>query len=364
MADVAELAGVGVKTVSRVINGEPYVSDALAERVRAAARELDYSPNPHAGDLRSRSPRNLTIGLCVGSVENPFDAELHRVIEDVSREHRAAVFASSSDDDPAKERRNIDAFLRRRLDALIITTVMDDQAHLLAEQARGLTIVYIDRVPRGIAADAIVGDNVGGAATATRHLLEHGHRRIACLCDRDRITTAGDRRNGFQSEMARAGIPDRDAIVIGEVYDGADAYAATLDLMSRPNPPTALFTAKNLISLGAIRALRDLRLSGRVALVGFDDVPSGDLLDPPVTVVTQDTRAMGALAAERTFARVAGDRSPAREYVIATHMIARGSGEIAGPSTSPRGRTGSAASRASASTSRASASTSRATSPT
>lgn len=338
MADVAELAGVGVKTVSRVINGEPYVSEALTERVRAAARTLDYSPNPHAGQLRSRSPRNLTIGLCVGNVENPFDAELHRVIEDISREHGAAVFASSSDDDPAKERRNIDAFLRRRLDALVITTVMDDQNHLLAEQGRGLTIVYVDRVPRGIDADAIVGDNVGGAVAATRHLLEYGHRRIACLCDRERITTAVERRRGFQSEMARAGVPDRDAIAIGEVYDSNDAYAATLELMGRADPPTALFTAKNLISLGAIRALRDLRLNRQVALVGFDEVPSGDLLDPPVTVVTQDTHTMGVLAAERTFARVAGEASPTRAYTVATHLIARGSGEIASPSPEPRPR--------------------------
>jgi len=328
MAQVATLAGVGLKTVSRVINGEPYVSTEVAERVRAAAAQLNYHPNPHAGELRSKGKRHVTIGLLVSSVSNPFAAAVHRAIEDVARVHDAAVFASSLDDEPDRERAGVEAFLRRRLDALILTTVTPSQAYLIPEQNHGTHFVFVDRRPTGVEADAVVSDNAGGAALGVRHLLEHGHRRIAFLGDRHEITTAVQRRHGFFDELGRAGVPSGGVPVIGELHDETDARAAVLQLMRSPDAPTALFTSQNLITIGAIRALRELGLQHEVALVGFDDIPVADLIEPAVTVVAQDPEAIGTLAAERVFARLAGDETPAREYVLPTHLIVRGSGEL------------------------------------
>ena len=175
MRHVAALAGVGVKTVSRVINGEPNVSAATIAKVTAAARTLDYQPDL----LRRADGRTRTLGLLVGSVDNPFAGAVHRAVEDAASEHGVAVFASSLDDDPDREQEAVSAFLRRRVDGLILTTVSESQAYLAPELRRGTPVVFVDREPAGITSDAVVSDNADGAALATRHLLERGHRRLA-----------------------------------------------------------------------------------------------------------------------------------------------------------------------------------------
>ena len=135
MRHVAALAGVGVKTVSRVINGEPNVSAATIAKVTAAARSLDYQPDLHAGNLRRADGRTRTLGLLVGSVDNPFAGAVHRAVEDVALSRGVAVFASSLDDDPDREQEAVAAFLRRRVDGLILTTVSESQAYLAPSSA-------------------------------------------------------------------------------------------------------------------------------------------------------------------------------------------------------------------------------------
>jgi LacI family transcriptional regulator len=267
--------------------------------------------------------------LLVGSVANPFSGAVHRAIEDAATARGVAVFASSLDDDPARERIAVTAFLRRRVDGLILTAVGKSQGYLLPEQERGTPIVFIDRVPSGIDADAIVSNNAEGAALATRHLLERGHRRIAFLGDRHDIETAVERRRGFLEELGRAGIPTGDAWVIEDLHDERAAHAAVTDLLRGDTRPTAVFSAQNLITMGAIRGLRDRNLQSSVALVGFDDVEFGDLLDPGITVIAQDPDRIGRLAAERIFARLDGEEIPVETVIVPTTLIERGSGEIA-----------------------------------
>ncbi|NEN05644.1 LacI family transcriptional regulator [Diaminobutyricibacter tongyongensis] len=329
MKDVAALAGVGIKTVSRVINREPNVSSATIERVQSAADRLNYQPDIHAGNLRRSDRRTQTLGLLVGSVANPFSGAVHRAIEDAATARGVAVFASSLDDDPARERLAVTAFLKRRVDGLILTAVSKSQGYLLPEQERGTPIVFIDREPSGIDADAIVSNNAEGAALATRHLLERGHRRIAFLGDRHEIQTAVERRRGFLEELGRAGIPTGEAWVIEDLHDEHAAHAAVADILAGDSRPTAIFSAQNLITMGAIRGLRDRNLQSSVALVGFDDVEFGDLLDPGITVIAQDPDRIGHLAAERIFARLDGEDVPVEIVVVPTTLIERGSGEIA-----------------------------------
>lgn len=328
MRHVAALAGVGVKTVSRVINGEPNVSEATIARVQAAAASLHYQPDLHAGNLRRNDRRTHTLALLVGSVANPFSGALHRAVEDAAAQRGMAVFASSLDDDPARERGLVSAFLSRRVDGLILTTVSKSQGYLLPEQERGTPLVFVDREPVGIEADAIVSDNASGAASATRHLIEHGHRRIAYLGDRLDIQTARERHRGFLEELGRAGISTSSLPVIDNLHDENSARDAVNRLLDSDNPPTAIFSSQNLVTIGAVRALRDHDAHRRVALVGFDDVPLADLLEPGITVVAQDPQRIGELAAERMFARLDGDTSADRRYVVPTTLIVRGSGEI------------------------------------
>nr|WP_211234825.1 LacI family DNA-binding transcriptional regulator [Glycomyces arizonensis] len=328
MRHVAKLAGVAVKTVSRVVNGEPNVAPETARRVLDAARALDYQPDPHAGNLRRSDRRTRTLGLLVSSVDNPFAGAVHRAVEDVAVEHGVAVFASSLDDDPEREREAVAAFLRRRVDGLILTTASTNQAYLEPELRRGTPVVFVDREPRGVETDAVVSDNFGGAARAAEHLLARGHRRFAYLGDLHSLQTARHRRRGFLEALDHAGIPVADVPVIEDLHDPERAREALLRLLDGPNPPTAVFSSQNLVTVGALRALRERGRHRDTALVGFDDVELADLLEPGLTVVAQHPEDLGRIAAERVFAKLNGDGSPSQRIVVSTTLIARGSGEI------------------------------------
>jgi len=326
--DVSKAAGVSIKTVSRVLNDEPNVSAATIKRVMDAAARLDYRLNLYAGDLKRADRRARTIGLIVGSVANPFSAAVNRGVEDVAATRATAVFASSLDEDPKQETRIISEMLGRRVDALILTTVKRNQSHLVKEQERGTVLVFVDRMPTGIAADTIVTDNFEAAGTAARHLLEHGHRRIAYLGDDAQLWTAQERRRGFHAALAEAGIDTSAVPTIEDQRDEAGAAVSVGRLLDSPNPPTALFTAQNLVTIGAVRALRDRGLQHQVALIGFDDISLADMLEPGITVLAQDPYRIGRLAAERAFARLDGDRGEPQLLVVPSRLIARGSGEI------------------------------------
>lgn len=328
MKDVAALAGVSIKTVSRVVNGEPLVSDDVLRRVRAAIQQLGFHPDERAGNLRRTGGKTDTIGLVVSGVDNPFAASVNRAIENAATARGVAVFASSMDDDPEREQPVIEALLRRRVDGLVLTTVRRSQSYLHTEQSFGTPFVFIDREPLGIEADAVVSDHVAGAAMATAHLIARGHRRIAYLGDRSDIQSAAGRRQGFLEEHGRAGIPTADAPAIVDLHDELAAERAALDLLSAEHRPTAIFASQNLVTVGVIRALRRLGLHHRIALVGFDDLPMADIIEPGLTVVAQNPERIGELAAERLFMRLDGDTTQARTFVVPTTLITRGSGEI------------------------------------
>jgi LacI family transcriptional regulator len=260
-------------------------------------------------------------------VDNPFSALINRAVETVAYGRDTTVLAASSDNDPDREQIMVDAFTRRRVDGLILNTVTGDQGYLQAEREQGTPLVFVDRPPNGLLADAVITNNYDAAVEATRHLMAHGHRRIAHLCDEPVSTTARGRRQGFSDAMAGAGLADTSPQV-NAVHSEQEAYAAMHGLMQQDHPPTALFTSHYLISLGAIRALHDLELEERVALIGFDDIVLADVVRPAITVMAQDPARLGTLAAERIFARLDGDTSPVQTVVIPAKLIARGSGEI------------------------------------
>lgn len=328
MRDVAALAGVGTKTVSRVVNGEPGVSAELVERVRRAASDLRFQPDMGAGNLRRTGRRSRSLGLLLASVDNPFAATIHRAVEDVAELRGVAVFSASTDERHDRERRLVAEFTSRRVDGLIITATGGDQTYLEPEMEAGTPVVMIDRAPVGIAVDHVVVDNRAGAAAAARHLLAHGHRRIAYLGDLTGIATAAQRLAGYRRACADAGLPATDSLVVGDLRNEHDAREATTRLLRAAEPPTAVFASQNLITIGAFRALRALEAQRRVALVGFDDFSLADLLDPPVTVVAQDPGRMGRAAAERVFARLDDPALPPERITVPTRLVVRGSGEV------------------------------------
>ncbi|MFC3997336.1 LacI family DNA-binding transcriptional regulator [Nocardiopsis sediminis] len=338
MRDVAALAGVSIKTVSRVINGVPSVAPPLRDKVQKAIEQLDFQPNLAASNLRRAGHRTGQIALLLEDLSNPFSATLNRAVEDVARAHDTLVFAGSVAEDPRREVELARAFTLRRADGLVIVPATADQSYLHSEVRVGTPLVFVDRPPRGLVADSVLSTNTEGAARAVGQLADHGHERIAYLGDYATIVTAAQRFRGYEQEMARRGLRIDPRTVRHDLNDTATAAAAVTELLALEEPPTALFTSQNLVTIGAVTALRDLGLRHRVAVAGFDDFPLADLLDPAVTVVAQDVRRIGATAARLLFERIeGGDALPPRECLIPTRLIPRGSGEIRPPRDPRRG---------------------------
>ncbi len=328
MRDVAALAGVSLKTVSRVINGTPTVDPALVSQVQRAAAQLNYRPNLTASSLRRRDGRSLMIGLILEDIANPYSSAIYRSVEDVARALGVGVLAGSIDEDAERERELAGALFLRRVDGLIMVPAGQDHSYLLHEMKMGTAVLFVDRPPTYLAADSVVSDNRAGAANGVRYLISHGHRRIAYLGDLASIATAQERFAGYRDALREAGLTLDHHLVRHNLHTIDAAAAAATELLTGPKPPSALFSEQNLVTIGTVRALRAAALQHRTALVGFDDFPLADLLEPGVMVVAQDPAAIGKLAAEILFRRIHGDVSPVQEHVVPTRLIKRASGTI------------------------------------
>ena len=327
MKDVARVAGVSIATVSRVLSDTGDVRPDLASRVRDAVAVLDYRRDHTASILRRSDRSSSSIGLVFEDVSNPFFSAVHRGVEEIARGRGVLTFSGSSDEDPGRERELAGAFAARGVDGLLIVPCADDQSYLMRERRAGTALVFVDRPPRFFDADAVVSDNAGGARMAVEHLLAAGHRRIALLGDRAGVFTAAERRRAYRATLAAAGLAGTE-IERMDIVDTPSAERIVRELLTAPDPPTALFTGQNLITVGALRTLRELGLQQQVALVGFDDLLLADMVEPGLTVVRQDPYELGRRAAQLLFARLDGLAGPSRTEVLPTDLVARGSGEL------------------------------------
>ena len=324
MNDLATAAGVSLKTVSRVINGEPGVTEVTMKKVETAIESLGYARNDLAASLRS-GLRSHTIGLVIEDVANPFYAFVAQAVEDTAREHSCLLITTSAREDPARERELVTALLRRRVDALLIVPAGPDHRYIARAGFVGHT-VFLDRPPARTDADTVLIDNALGAQLATNHLLRHGHRRVAIVGDTQELHTAGQRLDGYVRTLAGARLePGEELISMGH-STSESAAAAVERLMALPpeRRPTAIFAANNRCTIGAMHALQAHRRE--VALVGFDDFELADLLG--VTVVRTDPYRIGQVAAQIAFSRIDGDARPPQRVVLPVDLVARGSGEI------------------------------------
>jgi LacI family transcriptional regulator len=331
MNDVAALAGVSLKTVSRVVNGVATVDPSLTAKVQSAAAKLGYRPNLTASNLRRSDRRTSTIGMLIEDAANPFSAALMRAVEDVAHEREVRVLFASLDEDADRERDLARELIDRRVDGLVIVPAGHDHSYLNEERNAGTCLVFLDREPKLLHADAVVSDNGPGSVNAVRHLLALGHRRIGFLGDRPSISTAAQRLAGYRHALEVAHVEADEDLVRDGLATVDEAVAAAEEMLALPHPPTALFTSQNLATIGGARALRALGRQDEVAMVGFDDFPLADLLRPGISVVAQDGERMGRMAAEILFRRLDGDESPARTFVVPTQLVQRGSGEIRPP---------------------------------
>jgi LacI family transcriptional regulator len=322
LVDVARLAGVSLKTASRVLNGEPHVAERTAQKVHTAAGQLGFRPNVIARELK-QGARSTAVGLIISDVANPFYGRLARGAERRLRAAGLQLITASSDENPDTERRLTAELLERRVCGLLVTTCLTDHSHLEAERRLGVPVAFLDRPAVGIVADTVALDNEGGARLAAEHLLASGHRRIGLIGDLSRLPTHRERVAGFRAALLAAGVEDWDRYVRTDSHDSDTARRSTRELMGSDVPPTALFTTNNRITVGALRALNELELS--LALVGFDDFELADVLG--VTVVSHAPEMMGERGAAMLLERLDGATPGARAERLAVRLVERGSGE-------------------------------------
>ncbi|WP_371483439.1 LacI family DNA-binding transcriptional regulator [Kitasatospora sp. NBC_00315] len=324
MKDVAEAAGVSLMTVSRVVSSEPGVSPDTAARVEQAVRKLGYQRNDNARNLRQKKLGTSTIGLIVDDLANPFYALMVRSVQDEAHRRGYVVLVGSTNDEPRREREVIAAFTARQVDGLIIVPTIGGHGFLKGPMEAGTQVVCVDRPARDLDVDTVTVDNRYGAQRAVTHLLGHGHTRIAYLGDRYDIWTQSERYAGYLDALTAHGLSADPDLVRHGLRSHGDAQATLAGLRALPDPPTALFSSNDLITLGVL-AGPDHPVP--MAIVGFDDLPLAQQLDPPLTVVSQDPAAVGSTAANLLFSRIAGDRSAPRKVVLLTRFIERRSGE-------------------------------------
>ncbi|MFB9556432.1 LacI family DNA-binding transcriptional regulator [Streptomyces roseoviridis] len=325
MKDVAARAGVGLKTVSRVVNGEAGVTPDTERRVQEAIDALGFRRNDSARVLRKG--RTASVGLVLEDLADPFYGPLSRAVEEVARAHGALLINGSSAEDPERERELALALCARRVDGLIVIPAGADHRYLEPEIRAGVATVFVDRPAGGIDADVVLSDSFGGARAGVAHLIAHGHRRIGFIGDRPRIHTATERLRGYRAAMEDAGLAVADGWVSLGPTDPERVTAAVGAMLSGPEPVTALFAGNNRVTVTAVRVLAARERP--VALVGFDDIELADLLG--ITVIAQDAAALGRTAAERLFRRLDGGEEAPATVVLETALLARGSGEIPPP---------------------------------
>jgi LacI family transcriptional regulator len=330
MRDVAAAAGVSVKTVSRVVNDEAAVRDVVANRVRAAIALLGYRPDHRAQFLRRPGTRSATIGFVPFDVSNPFFSAIYRGLEDVAWAEGYVVVAGSSDGTRDRAEAILKRLIGTRVDGLVVVPAGDDHTLIAEELGRGMPIVLLDLEVDDLAGvDLVRSDHRGGARLAVEHLIAHGHRDIAYLGDVASIFSARERHEGYLEAVRAAGIRPRPDWSLHGLGTSAAAQAVRELFADGERPrPSALFSAQNAVTIGAVGALHELGLHRSVAIVGFDDVDMATVVDPGLSVVPQRPLEIGRLAGELLLDRIGGHHGPARRAVLADELIERGSGEI------------------------------------
>jgi LacI family transcriptional regulator len=320
--DVARAAGVSTSTVSHVLNGTRYVSDDTKQRVQRVMAELRFRPNSLARSLVRQETQ--TIALLVPDNRNPFFAELARGIEDHGFHSGYNVILCNSDRSRDKEIAYLDMVQSKRVDGIVyMTTSADvDQLHTMFDQR--IPVVAFDREYAGI--DALLLDNIGGGYAATRHLIDLGHRRIACIAGPDALTRSHGRIMGYEQALHDAGLPRDPALLQAGNWTFESGWAAAQRLLALPTPPTAIFACNDTMAVGVMTCLHGhgIGVPHDISVVGFDNIALSEYVVPPLTTYSTPLGEVGQQLCQLLLDRINGDtvREPQR-VVVEGELVVR-----------------------------------------
>jgi len=336
LSQVAREAGVGTTTVSRVINGGERVSPETLAHVRRVIETLGYMPNQAARTLKGQ--RTKTIGLIIPSIADPFFSSCAEAAQAVARANDSLLIVTTTQNDPRTEIESLNFLIRHRTDGLLIVPA-NTQSRALRDMLDRIPmpIVSIDRPITASSITSVVADNYKGAITATRHLVEHGYKRIVCLTGESGLYTIRERIRGYRQAIESAQLT---CIIDSSVKDYKSAEYAIKSLLDGPTPPDAIFALKNSTTIFAFEALQLLKVSvpDSIALLGFDDFELASTVRPSISVIQQPVEEIGRRAAEILFNQLLDERilderkshapsssGHARQITLQTRLIQRSS---------------------------------------
>jgi LacI family transcriptional regulator, galactose operon repressor len=325
--DIASKAGVSVSTVSRVINNKTKkyrISSDTKTLVLKTAKELSYRPNELARGLRLK--KTHTIGLIVPDISNPFFAHVTRIIQTNAYRMGYSLIVCNTDEDLDTEIEQIELMKSKGVDGLIIMPVGINYGHIEELLIKNIPVVLLDRCFDEIKTNSVVVDNYSGAYKATEYLVKSGHERIAIIQGLPKTYTNNARVKGYMDVLDKYKIPIDHSLIVGKDFRKENGYIETKFLLNLENPPTAIFTTSDLITLGAFQAISEenYKIPDDVSLVAFDDVDFAPYLICPLTAVRQPKELMGEIAVKLLIEDIKlKGKSEKKRIVLTTDLVVR-----------------------------------------
>lgn len=321
--DVAREAGVSIATVSQVINGKGKISEERRNEIIQIMERLQYQPSVIAAALTGK--KTYTLGLLVPDISNPFFAEIARAVEDQGHQLGYSVVICSTDNKDERVERYLSLLQQKSVDGMIIGTGVDNKEILTPLLERSTPIALIAREMPLLDLNTVVVDDVVGGALAARHLLELGHTRAAVLAEQAKVSSSRERVRGFGQALEEAGCLLPEEAVRYCDYVVEDGKRKALELLGRPDRPTALFCCNDLLAIGALQAAKELglRVPADLSVIGFDNTILASVTDPPLTTVAQPIESMGKKAVDLLIQELKKEEGYKQRVVLRPELVVR-----------------------------------------
>jgi LacI family transcriptional regulator len=324
---IAETLGISITTVSRVLSGKARqyrISRKTESSIRKLAQELKFVPSQLARGLRLN--RTTTIGLVIPDISNPYFAGIANKVTVEAHRNGYGVILSDSQGNIEMEIESIEMLRSRNVEGLLLCPVGQSGEHLEDYESDNYPLILVDRYFAGMSLPYVASDNLGGARDATNHLIDNGHKRIACLQGLCNTSTNDDRVKGYCAALSAHDIQFDPALVAGDSFSDQSGYVETKLLLKNHGKCTAILALSNLIALGALRAISEenRKVPDNISIISFDDQPYMAHLSPPMTTVAQENAEMGQIAVKMLFDRIRSSRvSTHGGILLPTHLVIR-----------------------------------------
>lgn len=295
--DVAKQAGVSIGTVSKVLNNKGYVSQETRELVREVIQQLNYQVNANARSLKASKTRK--VGVIVSDISNPYMMSIAKTIEDMARSIDYHLLVMSHNEDWKTERELLQLILEQRVDGLVLIPTGHNADMVQMVIGQKIPVILVDRKIEGITSDLIVDDNYYGSYESISFLNSLGHQRIGVIYGITSISIGKERLEGAIDALKHFQYPDYEPLIVPGEFSSETAYKATLQLLFLSNPPTAIYSCNNSMTIGVLKAIREqrLRIPEDISVIAFGDISQWELYQPPLTLMTQPLKRIGVEAA-------------------------------------------------------------------